>query len=200
MIDEGANRPAIITSPAKPAGSQLATAALFLVAGLVLGERFTYFPVLIFALSVLVLLVCRRTSMSSAPVGFILGALLCGLFYYQIVSRHDAISDLSPYVDKDLVTFEGQLEDPVRHYPDRQVGTLEIKEVILHRVHRKRSEAGYGSPWTGLIPDFSPAIFSGSRPSYARRKDLKTPAGSIMPSIFIVTASRPSRPSRIRRE
>jgi len=131
MTDEGANRPAIITSPAKPAGSQLATAALFLVAGLVLGERFTYFPVLIFALSVLVLLVCRRTSMSSAPVGFILGALLCGLFYYQIVSRHDAISDLSPYVDKDLVTFEGQLEDPVRHYPDRQVGTLEIKEVIL---------------------------------------------------------------------
>jgi competence protein ComEC len=131
MTDEGANSPAAITLPAKQAGSPLATAALFLVIGLVLGERFTYFPVLIFASSVMILLVRRRLPTSSVPVGFVLTALLFGLLYYQVVTRYLAVSGLSPYLDKTVVTFEGQLEDPVRHYPDRQIGTVDIERVLL---------------------------------------------------------------------
>jgi len=109
--------------------SRLVAVAAFLLTGLVLGERFTYFPLLVLGLLTVILLVRRWIPDSSTPIAIILFPLLLGLFYYQIASRN-RVSDLSPYLDQGLLTFEGRIEDPVRHYADHQVGILAIQKVL----------------------------------------------------------------------
>src|SRR6185436_8755599 len=109
----------------------LVAIAAFLVVGLVLGERFSYFPVLVLASLAAGLFLWRRAGVSSVSPGLVFLPLVCGLLYYQIAVRHPAQSDLFPYLDGDLVTFEGRLEDPVRHYPDRMVGILAVDKLLL---------------------------------------------------------------------
>lgn len=95
------------------AGRPLVAVAAFLVIGLALGERFSYFPALVFGSLVIILLVRQWAQTSSMPFSLILLPLLFGLLYYQIAIRYRVASDLSPYLDQDRLTFEGQLEDPV---------------------------------------------------------------------------------------
>ncbi|HXC62622.1 MAG TPA: DNA internalization-related competence protein ComEC/Rec2, partial [Nitrospiria bacterium] len=141
--------------PPGQAGRPLVAVAAFLVIGLVLGERFSYFPLLVFGSLVMGLLLWRWAQASSVPLGLILLPLLFGLFYYQLAVRYRAASDLSPYLDQNLMTFEGQLADPVRHYPDRLVGILAVDKVLLQgeeRPARGRVRLSLDWPESGFLP------------------------------------------------
>ncbi len=148
MTDDGPDRGTALNRP-------LVAVAAFLVIGLVLGERFSYFPVLVFGSLVIILLVWRWAQTSSMPFGLILLPLLFGLLYYQIAVRYRAASELSSYLDQDLLTFEGQLEDPVRHYPDRLVGVLAVNKVLLQGEERQiqgRVRLTLDWPEPGFLP------------------------------------------------
>lgn len=148
MTDDGPDRCAALKRP-------LVAVAACLVIGLALGERFSYFPVLVFSSLVIILLVWRWSQTSSTPFGLILLPLLFGLLYYQIAIRYRAATDLSPYLDQDLLTFEGQLEDPVRHYPDRLVGVLAVNRMLLQGEERRiqgRVRLTLDWPEPGFLP------------------------------------------------
>jgi competence protein ComEC len=149
------NQSTRVASEKQTGAKPLVMVASLLVIGLVLGERFFYFPLSVLGLLVVSLSVWRWFRVSSIPRGLILIPLLFGLVYYQVVVRYDSASDLSAYFDQDGTIFEGRLEDPVRHYPDRAVGVLAIDKIFLYgEEHSVRGRVRLGLNWPepGFLP------------------------------------------------
>lgn len=110
----------------------LVPASLAVIAGIILGEIFNFFPLtttlIILFLIFIEPVIARYYPIPSSSLLFLI--MILGMVYYQYSSNKIPSDNISYLNDKGEITLKGEVSAPVKHYNDRIVAVLKAKEII----------------------------------------------------------------------
>lgn len=108
----------------------LVPVSLSLIAGIILGEIFNFFPITTITIIILIILsepiIIRYHPIPSSNLIFLV--MIAGMAYYQYASNYIPADDISHLNDKGVFTITGEVSGPVKHYENRVIVILKVKE------------------------------------------------------------------------
>ena len=108
--------------------------ACIYLAGLILGQALTYFPLIVLTLLCLTILaeaILLRRGWALPDTNLLFAVLIGGMVYIHLVTWYRPTDDLSRFIGQGKVTLTGTIDEPLVHYPDRSVVTLTSQKIVI---------------------------------------------------------------------
>jgi competence protein ComEC len=123
-------------------GRPLIKVACVLVAGLILGQALTYFPLSVLTLIGLAILFepillvhLRRRGLALPNTHLLFAILLAAIVYHSFIATFHPPHEVSSFIGKNKITLTGYIDEPLIHYLDRSVVILEAQQATVGGSH-----------------------------------------------------------------